>query len=81
MLYLHISGIPRYTKMSNNFLTTKDVLKKVKISRNTLFLWLRKGRVPEVIRDRNGHRLFTEKDVRNIIEFKNTKISPENLKK
>ncbi|MFA6282259.1 MAG: helix-turn-helix domain-containing protein [Candidatus Omnitrophota bacterium] len=67
--------------MSNNFLTTKDVLKKVKISRNTLFLWLRKGRVPEVIRDRNGHRLFTEKDVRNIIEFKNTKISPENLKK
>ncbi|RKX18304.1 MAG: hypothetical protein DRP26_05440, partial [Candidatus Zixiibacteriota bacterium] len=57
-----------------NFYTTKDVLKKVKISRNTLFLWLKKGKIPEVARDRNGHRLFTQKDIQKILNFKNKKI-------
>ncbi|UCC95858.1 MAG: MerR family DNA-binding transcriptional regulator [Candidatus Omnitrophota bacterium] len=58
------------------FYTTKDVLKKTKISRNTLFLWLKKGKIPEVPRDRNGHRLFTEKDISNIVRYKNKKIFP-----
>jgi DNA-binding transcriptional MerR regulator len=62
-----------------HFLTTKEVLRRTRISRNTLFLWLRKGKVPEVVRDRNGHRLFTEKDIKNIIEFKNRKIPPGSL--
>jgi len=61
-----------------NFYTTKDVLKKVKISRNTLFLWLKKGKIPEVARDRNGHRLFTQKDIQKILNFKNKKILPNN---
>tara|TARA_B100000315_G_C14371200_1_gene493031 strand:+ start:252 stop:455 length:204 start_codon:yes stop_codon:yes gene_type:complete len=60
------------------FYTTKDVLKKTKISRNTLFLWLKKGKIPEVARDRNGHRLFTQMDIQKIIKYKNKKILPNN---
>lgn len=58
------------------FYTTKDILKKVKISRNTLFLWLKKGKIPEVARNRNGHRLFTKKDIGNILKYKNKKSYP-----
>ena len=59
------------------FYTTRDVLKKAKISRNTLFLWLKKGKIPEVARDRNGHRLFTQKDIQKILVYKNKKIFPD----
>ena len=60
------------------YYTTKDVLNKTEISRNTLFLWLKKGKVPEVTRDRNGHRLFTQKDIQKILKYKNKKILPNN---
>jgi len=73
-------GIPKHTieNMENqSFYTTKDVLKKVRISRNTLFLWLKKGKIPEVTRDRNGHRLFTTKDIQKIVRYKNKKIFPK----
>jgi len=63
------------------FYTTKDVLKIVKISRNTLFLWLKKGKVPEVARDRNNHRIFTKKDIENILNFKNKLITPPSSEK
>jgi len=56
--------------------TTKDVLSRVGISRNTLFLWLKKGKISEVARDRNGHRVFSAKDVKNIIKYKNKMIIP-----
>jgi len=59
------------------YFTTKEVLKKVGISRNTLFLWLKKGKIPEVIRDRNGYRLFNADDVKNILNFKNKTVYPE----
>ena len=58
------------------FYTTKDVLRRVKISRNTLFLWLRKGKIPEVARDRNGHRLFNDAEIEEIIRYKNIKTFP-----
>ncbi len=62
------------------YFTTKEVLKKVNISRNTLFLWLKKGKVPEVMKDRNGHRLFTMADIQNILKYKNKTILPDNRK-
>ncbi len=62
--------------MQNKFYTTKEVLKKVKISRNTLFLWLKKGKIPEVARDRNGHRIFTNKDIQAILDFKHKVLPP-----
>ena len=60
------------------FYTTKDILGRVKISRNTLFLWLKKGKISEVARNRNGHRLFTKKDLGSILRYKNKKSYPSN---
>ena len=57
--------------MDNNFYTTKDVLKKVGVTRPTLYKWLKKGKIPEVSRDRNDFRLFTKKDIDNILAYKN----------
>ena len=65
--------------VKQKFFSTKDVLKKVGISRNTLFLWLKKGKIPEVARDRNGFRLFTSEDINLILKFKNKTVLPENF--
>ncbi len=57
--------------MENKFLTTKDVLEKTQISRSTLFLWFKHGKIPDVKRDRNGFRIFTKEDLTRIIRYKN----------
>jgi len=59
----------------SKFYPTKEVLKKVGISRNTLFLWFKHRKIPEVQRDRNGHRIYTERDIQTILDYKN-KIIP-----
>ena len=64
--------------MPKKHYTTKDVLKKVGISRATLYLWLRKGKVSEVARDRNNSREFTASDIRAILAFKNKRVPPQN---
>lgn len=63
--------------MTKRFYSTKEVLKKVGVSRNTLFLWFKNKKIPEVARDRNGHRIFTEKDIRVILDYKNRIIPPK----
>lgn len=60
------------------FFTTKDVIKKVGISRNTLFLWFKDNKIPETKRNRNGHRIFTEKDIKTILNYKNKLTPPTN---
>ena len=57
--------------------TTKDVIKKVGISRNTLFLWFKRKKIPETPRDRNGHRIFTDNDLKRIINYKDKLILPK----
>lgn len=54
-----------------NSYTTKDALKKIGISRNTLFLWFKQHKIPEVKRDRNGHRIFYSEDIETILHYKN----------
>jgi len=56
--------------------TTKDVIKKTGISRSTLFLWLWHKKIPEVRRDRNGHRIFSKEDIDRILDYKNKLIPP-----
>lgn len=58
------------------YFTTKDVVKKVGISRTTLFLWFWNKKIPEVRRNRNGHRIFTQEDIERILHFKNKLIPP-----
>ena len=64
---------------NKKFFTTKQILKRVGVSRNTLFLWLKKGKIPEVARDRNGHRLFTVTDIKNILKYKNKRVLPNTM--
>ena len=62
--------------MRGKYYSTSEVLKKVGISRNTLFLWFKHNKIPEVTRDRNGHRVFFNKDIDVILAFKNKFIAP-----
>jgi len=62
--------------MPKQFYTTKDVLKKVGVSRNTIFLWFKQRKIEEVSRNRNGHRVFTDEDIRRILSYKNKFIPP-----
>ena len=61
----------------SKYYSTKEVLKRIGVSRNTLFLWLKKGKIKEVIRDRNGYRLFSDDDIKRILEFKNKTFHPK----
>lgn len=63
--------------MKKKFYSTKEVLKKIGVSRNTLFLWFKHLKIPEVQRDRNGHRIFTKKDIEAILTYKNQLLPPK----
>ncbi len=56
--------------------STKEVLDKVEVARATLYKWLREGKISEVWRDRNNYRIFTEKDVKQILGYKNCLNKP-----
>lgn len=58
-------------KKDTKIYTTKEVLEIVGIARATLYKWLRDGKIPEVNRDRNYYRIFTEDDVNRMLNFKN----------
>ena len=46
------------------YLSTGEACQKAGISRSTLFRWLREGvLIDTYLKDRNGWRLFSEKDV------------------
>ena len=64
--------------MKNGYYTTKDIIAKAGISRNTIFLWFKQHKIPETKRDRNGHRVFSHKDLEKILNYKNKLISPAN---
>ncbi|MCM8801646.1 MAG: MerR family transcriptional regulator [Candidatus Omnitrophica bacterium] len=63
--------------MTKRFYSTREVLKKIGISRNTLFLWFKNKKIPEVARDRNGHRVFSNKDIKVILAYKNRIVPPK----
>ncbi|MFH1076764.1 MAG: MerR family transcriptional regulator [Pseudomonadota bacterium] len=62
--------------MHEKLFHTREVLKRVGVSRNTLFLWFKHRKIPEVQRDRNGHRIFTKKDIQKILLYKNRLMPP-----
>ena len=63
--------------MNRKFYTTSEALSKIKVSRNTLFLWFKHNKIPEVRRDRNNHRIFTARDIKRILSYKNKLVSPK----
>jgi DNA-binding transcriptional MerR regulator len=63
--------------MTTKCFSTIEVIKKVGVSRNTLFLWFKHRKIHEVQRDRNGHRIFTKKDIQSILDYKNKLMPPK----
>ncbi|MFH1129009.1 MAG: MerR family transcriptional regulator [Candidatus Omnitrophota bacterium] len=63
--------------MQNKCYSTKEALKKIGVSRNTLFLWFKHHKIAEMSRDRNGHRIFTSRDIQSILHYKNKLIPPK----
>lgn len=55
---------------------TADVIRQVGICFNTLYNWFTSGKIPEVTKDRNGRRIFTEEDIRRIKAYKEKVIHP-----
>ncbi len=49
--------------------TAHEAARVAGISKNTLLRWLRRGKVPEVARDRNGWRIFSPRDIETITAF------------
>ena len=45
---------------------TSEICSKARISRATLFRWIKTGIVKNRLRDRRGWRLFTEEDVQKL---------------
>lgn len=54
-------------------LTPSEICKKAGISKNTLIDWEKKDLIPKAKRDWRGWRVFSEKDLKEVIKFKNTK--------
>jgi DNA-binding transcriptional MerR regulator len=63
--------------MQKGYYSTKEVLRRIGVSRNTIFLWFKHHKIPEVRRDRNGHRIFTSGDIRLILNYKNKVFPPK----
>jgi len=56
------------------YFTTAQVASRVGVSKKTLYLWLKKGVIPEPNRDYKNHRLWTGKDIQRCKEYKNSVI-------
>lgn len=59
------------------FYTTQEVLKKCKVSRQTIWRWKKEGKVPKGRKFRDGKLLFTESELRSIYDFANSLIPHE----
>jgi len=59
------------------YLQAHEVAGLAGISKNTLLRWLKAGKVPEVARDRNGWRIFSEEDVARIRAYAGKITPPE----
>lgn len=60
-----------------NSYTLKEAAALIGVAPVTLKRWLLTSKVPEVARDRNNWRRFTDADVRRIREFADKRIPPE----
>ena len=58
-------------------LTAHEVAGLAGISKNTLLRWLKAGKVPEVARDRNGWRIFSEEDVARVKAYAGMTTPPD----
>lgn len=53
----------------HKFLNSSEVAKLAGVHRLTLLRWIREGRMPDVSRDRNGWRIFTEAQAADVVAY------------
>jgi excisionase family DNA binding protein len=51
------------------FLNSSEVAKLAGVHRLTLLRWIRDGKMPDVSRDRNGWRIFSEEETARIVAY------------
>jgi site-specific DNA-methyltransferase (cytosine-N4-specific) len=66
-LYLHIF-MPREIN-GRKYLNSSEVADLAGIHRLTLLRWIREGKMPDVSRDRNGWRIFTEAEATQVVAY------------
>jgi len=49
--------------------TTKEACEKIGRSKDSVLRWIRSGRIKDVARDRNNHRVWTEGDIKRFQEL------------
>jgi excisionase family DNA binding protein len=54
----------------------KEAAARLGIHKSTLLRWIKLGRVPDVRRDRNGWRVFTDKDIEVIARYARSEAPP-----
>ena len=54
----------------------KEVASRLGIHKSTLLRWIKLGKIPDVRRDRNGWRVFTEKDIEVIARYARSEAPP-----
>ncbi len=62
------------------YLRAHEVARAAGISKNTLLRWLKAGKVPEVARDRNGWRIFSEEDLERVRAYAERTVPPEDVR-
>ena len=63
-------------RLSAMRLHTKQVADRLGVTSITVYRWLKAGKVPEPHRDRNGWRIWTEKDFKEIEAYANKTLPP-----
>jgi len=66
-LYLHIF-MPKEVN-GHKFLNSSEVAKLAGVHRLTLLRWIREGKMPDVSRDRNGWRIFSETETAQVVAY------------
>ena len=57
--------------MAQKAFTTQEVADMVGVHKNTVLNWVKSGKVPDARRDWKKYRVWSEKDVQRLIEYKN----------
>jgi hypothetical protein len=64
-------------RMSTRFYSIAAAARQIGVSAITLKRWLLKKKVDEVVRNRNGWRVFSDADIRRIKAFADKKVPPK----
>lgn len=61
--------------------SSQEAADKIGVSKLTLYRWIKKGKIRDVIKDYKNHRIFTDKDLKIIQQFKSEVKPPETKKR